>query len=289
MTDSFSSVVDAIRARFATLTPQQRIAAAFVLRRPDDVAITSMRKLAGHAGVQPVTLLRLARALGFSSWEAFKAPFVARMRGAPDLYSARAAQLSGAGAPRPDLVDLVHRAHLHNLERTRELNDEAALVAAAAALERARTVFVAGFRSCFGPAHAFAYVTRLFRPAVVLLTGLGGSLESELRAVGAEDAVCITGFRPYSRETVIVSEHAAAKGATLIAISDSPAAPFAREAAITLTYATEGPSFFPSLVAAWALTEQLLDVLVARGGAGVIEKLKSAETQLQALGVFVPD
>jgi DNA-binding MurR/RpiR family transcriptional regulator len=288
MTDSFTTLVDQIRGRFAELTPQQRIAAAFVLRRPDDVAIVSMRTLAGHAGVQPVTFVRLARALGFESWEAFKAPFVARMRGKPDLYSVRAARLAAPEAG-GNLAEEVLRAQLRNLEATRELNEESAFVAAAGAFERATTAFVAGFRSCFGPAHAFAYVARLFRPDVVLLSGLGGSLESELRAVSAEDVVVIIGFRPYSRETVIVSEHAAAQGATVIAITDSPAAPFAREAGIILTYSTEGPSFFPSLVAAWALSEQLLDVLVARGGTRVVEKLKSAEAQLQALGVFVPD
>jgi DNA-binding MurR/RpiR family transcriptional regulator len=287
MTDSFSGVVDTIRARFAALTPQQQIAAAFVLRRPDDVAIVSMRTLAAHAGVQPVTFVRLARTLGFSSWEAFKEPFVAHMRGAPSLYSVRAAELAGAEA-RGDVVEAVHRAQLASLTTTRSLNEDAAFAAAAEALERARTVFIAGFRSCFGPAYALAYVTRLFRPDVVLLSGMGGSLEAELRAVGPDDAVCIIGFKPYSRETVTVSEHAAAGGATLIAISDSPAAPFAREARTVLSYSTEGPSFFPSLVAAWAISEQLLDVLVARGGVQVVEKLKSAEAQLQALGVFVP-
>ncbi|HVV93976.1 MAG TPA: MurR/RpiR family transcriptional regulator [Hyphomicrobiales bacterium] len=285
MNDLYSGVVDTIRARFAELTPQQQIAAAFVLRRPDDVAIVSMRTLAAHAGVQPVTFVRLARALGFASWEAFKEPFVARMRATPNLYSARAAELAGASG---GAVEAVHRAQLGNLATTRTLNEDAAFAAAAEALERARTIFIAGFRSCFGPAYALAYVTRLFRPDVVLLSGIGGSLEAELRAVGPKDAVLIIGFKPYSRETVIVSEHAAARGATLIAVSDSPAAPFAREAKITLAYSTESPSFFPSLVAALAVSEQLLDVLVARGGAAVVEKLKSAEAQLQALGVFVP-
>jgi DNA-binding MurR/RpiR family transcriptional regulator len=288
MSDSYSAVVDTIRARFAELTPQQQLAAAFVLRRPDDVAIVSMRTLAAHAGVQPVTFVRLARTLGFASWEAFKEPFVGRMRATPNLYSVRAAELAGAGAEGGGVVEAVHRAQLLNLATTRSLNEDKAFAAAAEALERARTVFIAGFRSCFGPAYALAYVTRLFRPDVVLLTGMGGSLEAELRAVGPEDAIVIFGFKPYSRETVIVSEHGAARGAALIAISDSPAAPFAREARVTLAYSTEGPSFFPTLVAALAVAEQLLDVLVARGGAAVVERLKSAEAQLQALGVFVP-
>lgn len=287
MPDSFSSIVDHIRSRFNELTPQQRIAASFVLRRPEDVAIVSMRTLAAHAGVQPATFVRLARVLGFASWEEFKEPFVERMRKAPDLYSVRAARFAGLD-PGGSLVDEVHRGQLATLQTTRSLNDSASFIAAAEAFDSARRVFIAGFRTCFGPAYAFAYVYRLFRPDIVLLSGMGGSLEAELRAVGEADLVCITGFMPYSRETVIVSEHAARRGATLVAITDSPAAPFAREARVTLSYSTEGQSFFPSMVSAWALTEQLLDVIVARGGTEVIERLKSAEVQLQALGVFVP-
>jgi DNA-binding MurR/RpiR family transcriptional regulator len=287
MGDNYSSIVDKIRARFVHLTPQQRIAAAFVLRRPEDVATVSMRTLASHAGVQPVTFVRLARTLGYESWDSFRRPFVERMGQAPALYSDRAARLAGhaAGA---QLVEDVHRGHLATLETTRGLNEATDFLAAAEIFENAKNVFVAGFRACFGPAHAFAYVYRLLRPDVVLLTGMGGGLEGELRAVGEGDAVCIMGFQPYSRESVIVAEHAARRGARLVAISDSPLAPFAREAAVTLTFSTEGPSFFPSLISAFAITEQLLDVIVARGGDAVIQRLKSSEAQLQALGVFVP-
>lgn len=282
MADNFASLVDRIRARFVDLSPQQRVAAAFVLRRPEEVAIVSMRTLAANAGVQPVTFVRLARTLGFEAWEDFKEPFVERMRAAPAFYSDRAKKLSGA-APAE-----LHLSHIKTLEATQNLNDAAAFAQAAEALEQAKNVFAAGFRACFGPAHAFAYVYRLFRPDVVLLSGMGGGLEAELRAVDEGDAVCILGFRPYSRESVTVAEHAARRGATLIAISDSPLAPFAREAKTVLTFSTEGPSLFPSLVSAWAIAEQLLDTLVARGGDQVLERLKSAETQLQQLGVFVP-
>jgi DNA-binding MurR/RpiR family transcriptional regulator len=282
MADNFSVLVDRIRARFVDLSPQQRVAAAFVLKRPEEVAIVSMRTLAANAGVQPVTFVRLARTLGFSAWEDFKEPFVERMRAAPAFYSDRAKKLTDT-AP----VDL-HLSHIKTLQATQALNDSAAFTAAAEAFDTAKHVFVAGFRACFGPAQAFAYVYRLFRPDVVLLAGMGGSLEAELRAVDEGDVVCIMGFRPYSRESVVVAEHAARRGATLIAITDSPLAPFAREAKIVLTFSTEGPSLFPSLVSAWAIAEHLLDTLVARGGDAVLERLKSAEAQLQALGVFVP-
>ncbi len=282
MSDPFARLVDTIRSRFVDLSPQQKVAAAFVLKRPEDVAIVSMRTLAANAGVQPVTFVRLARTLGYAAWEDFKEPFVERMRAAPAFYSDRARALSGAGPGE------LHLSHIKTLEATQALNDAAAFAAAAEALEQANNVFVAGFRACFGPAHAFAYVYRLFRPDVVLLSGLGGGLEAELRAVEDGDALCIIGFRPYSRESVTAAEHASRRGASLIAITDSPIAPFAREAKVALTFSTEGPSLFPSLVSAWAIAEQLLDTLVARGGESALERLKSAETQLQTLGVFVP-
>jgi DNA-binding MurR/RpiR family transcriptional regulator len=282
MADTFASLVDRIRARFVDLSPQQRVAAAFVLKRPEEVAIVSMRTLAANAGVQPVTFVRLARTLGFEAWEDFKEPFIERMRAAPAFYSDRAKKLHGT--PPAEL----HLSHIKTLEATQALNDAAAFNAAAEAFEQAKRVFVAGFRACFGPAHAFAYVYQLFRPDVVLLSGMGGGLEAELRAVEEGDTVCIIGFRPYSRESVTVAEHATRRGATVIAITDSPLAPFAREAKIVLTFSTEGPSLFPSLVSAWAIAEHLLDTLVSRGGDHALDRLKSAEAQLQALGVFVP-
>ncbi len=282
MADTFSSLVDKIRSRYVDLSPQQRRAAAFVLKRPEEVAIVSMRTLAANAGVQPVTFVRLARTLGYTAWEDFKEPFIERMRSAPAFYSDRAKKLP-ATAPAE-----LHLSHIKTLEATQALNDASTFSAAAEALESAQNVFVAGFRACFGPAHAFAYVYQLFRRDVVLLSGLGGGLEAELRAVDEGDVVCIIGFRPYSRESVTVAEHAARRGATLIAIADSPLAPFAREAKIVLTFSTEGPSLFPSLVSASAIAEHLLDTLAARGGDAALERLKSAEAQLQALGVFVP-
>ena len=95
MADTFASLVDRIRARFVDLSPQQRVAAAFVLKRPEEVAIVSMRTLAANAGVQPVTFVRLARTLGFEAWEDFKEPFIERMRAAPAFYSDRARKLTG--------------------------------------------------------------------------------------------------------------------------------------------------------------------------------------------------
>ncbi len=57
---------------FDALPPQLQVAARYVLDSPRDVALLSMREQARRAGVQPATMTRLAKHLGFSGYEDIK-------------------------------------------------------------------------------------------------------------------------------------------------------------------------------------------------------------------------
>ena len=58
----YAAVKQRLEDAFPGLSPQLRQAARFVLDRPEDVALHSMRQLASRAGVHPSTMVRLARA-----------------------------------------------------------------------------------------------------------------------------------------------------------------------------------------------------------------------------------
>src|SRR5262252_7226413 len=123
MPESFDQLAALIRARFSDLSPQFQTGAAFLLDYPDEVAVSSMRKVAQRAQVQPASLVRLSRQFGFPGWNELRALFVARVH---DLLVA----------------------HQHNLEATAEQN-VLVTVEAARLLHRAAHVHVAGFRSCY--------------------------------------------------------------------------------------------------------------------------------------------
>jgi DNA-binding MurR/RpiR family transcriptional regulator len=282
----FDTVRTTIKSRYPAMSRQLQIGARFLLERPEDVATASMRAVAGRAGVTPVTLVRLARALGFGDWQALRRPFVERLRPAPAPYSARAEDLVKRKSP-PALVRETFAAHAANLAATESLNAPQELAAAAALLGRARRVYVAGFRSCHALAAGFVYVYRLFRPEVVLVGGALG-LELEMRALGEGDAVVVLGFAPYSRESALVAEAAARAGARRIAVTDSEVSPLALGADHVLRFAHAGPSFFPSIAAAGALLEALLAVLLARGGKPSLDRLRAAERELETLGAYLP-
>lgn len=291
---SYAALTREIEARFGTLSPKLRQAARHVLRRPDDVALKSMRQLAADAGVQPATMVRLARALGFGAFEELRRPFADRLRhGAETAYGARARALQARGTgPGEDggrfgaLVRESFERDVENLRLTYEGIDADAFEACAARLTAARNVHVTGLRSAFAVAYFFDYACRVFGTSTELLDGRGGTLTDGLRGIGPEDAVLACSFEPYTRETVEVVRFAGRRGAAIVAITDSPLSPIARQAAHALVVGCESPSFFQSLVGAVSVVQLLVALLIARGGDAALSALAESEAQLRAFSAY---
>jgi len=275
-----------LRASFPTLSTQFQSGARYLLDRPQDVPVMSMRKIALSAGVQPATLVRLSQHLGFDGWQGLRELFVDAVRGSSQPYARRARKVvreSSASRMLGEMLDAQHR----NLDMI-AANNEKTLQAAAELLSGAANVHVAGFRSCFPVAFAFHYIYRLFRSSVHLVRGDAGALEMELRALGPKDAVLVVSFAPYSQESIRVATAARDAGCKVVALTDSTVAPIALAADCTLLFSVESPSFFPSITAGIATVEALVEQLLARKGKGAIRALEQAEGELHRTGAYVP-
>ncbi|KAF1021103.1 MAG: HTH-type transcriptional regulator HexR [Paracidovorax wautersii] len=277
-----------IRQRHASLSPTLQQAARYVIDHPNAVVTESMRAVSARSGVAPTTLLRLAQQLGFEGWPQLKEALTQDMGlAAEKSYGHRACQLAGRGQDAA-LVAELFEVHKRNLSHT-EQQASHSLPRAARVLEQVRRVHVAGFRACFPVAHSLLYVYRLFRHEVQLIDGQGGSLEMQARAIAPEDALLVVSFAPYSREALEVARAAHAAGAAIVALTDSAASPLSLMARETVLFTTQSPSFFPSVAAAMAVAESLLELLATRAGQAGIERIDAAETQLRQSGAYLPD
>ena len=88
---SLQELTERLQADFAEMPPQFQIGARYLLNNPSEVPVSSMRKIAQQAGVQPATLVRLAQSLG-SSLDGVKGYFCA-------LFACRWACLCFSGPP----------------------------------------------------------------------------------------------------------------------------------------------------------------------------------------------
>jgi DNA-binding MurR/RpiR family transcriptional regulator len=274
-----------ILEQFSTLSPKMQVAARYIVDHPNEVVIASMRTVAERAGAHPSTLVRLAQQLGYSGWPVLKAAFAEDLGLHSEGYGQRAKSLATRKRD-PALLGEMFLAQRQNLDLTEALC-ATTLPDVVKLLKRARSVHVAGFRASFPIAYSLVYGYRLFRNSVHLIDGQSGGLEMQLRLIERKDAVLVISFSPYSRESMLIVEAARATGACIIALTDSKASPLALAADVSVLFSVKSPSFFPSITAAVAVTEALLELLVVDAGKAGARQIDRAENLLKNSGAYL--
>lgn len=293
MVPTVNTPQERLLAVFAQLTPELQRAARWVSGHPAEVGLWSMRRQAQALSVSPATMLRLARAAGYKSYDSFRAPFQQALTSGGSTLRQKAAKLQAADGkkttqPAHDvLAELQGRA----VQSACKLNTPAQLDAAARAMLRARMVGFLGWRSSFGTAFQMRYAYQLLQCNGMLLDGAGGTLDEQAEILGPKDVLVAIGQAPYARPTVRVAQDAAQRGVTLIALTDDALSPLALQAAHVLLFQSEssagagsrhGPgTFFHTMAGPLALAEHLIARFAAIGGQEVLGRLDHVEHRLR--------
>jgi DNA-binding MurR/RpiR family transcriptional regulator len=277
------------------LGPGARRAATWLLDHPEDVALLSMRRLAEDAGVPPATMTRLARSLGWEGFEALRVPFLDWLRaggakeGEGDFLASFQASAAKEATGEGDAARAVVRGERAALSGLLSPEAETAVARAADVIDGARRVFCLGVRGSHAPAYVFHYGHQLMRDTAVLVEGSGATFMDRLRDIGPGDVLLAISERPYARLTVMARDHALAQGAAVVAVTDSPRAPIAPEAAALVVVPLGESTFFPGLGPALCVVQMLLAHLAARGGADALTRIQASERQLAAFDAFWRD
>jgi DNA-binding MurR/RpiR family transcriptional regulator len=282
MSESFR---DRIAARYAGLSPQLRRAADFVAANGQEVATRSLRQIAAAAGVPPPTLSRLARALGFASYEALRELARGELSRRRVSFAARARALQEGHGP-GSLVARQAGAAVANIEALVNEIDPARLDRAVRRLGRARRVWLAGDMSSGAFVDYLGYMARMALPGWTVIGPEGGALVPALADCGPEDVVLALSIQPAARRTVEAARLARERGAQVIAITDGPGNPVAGLADLGFTVATESPHFFTSYAAALVLIETLVTMVVREAGAAAGARIADIEAAHHKLGHY---
>ena len=285
------TVLDALSAELAELTPETRKAAAYVLENPNDVGVSSIREIADAAGVKPNTFVRMARSVGFDGYDDFRAPFREEIRNGRTSFPDRARwlqSLAKGGALGGLYADMAASA-IANIERSFAATDAKRVKAAADAIVRARRVFVLGVGVNHTLARNFAYVAGMARENIQAVPRDGGQAIDDLARAGADDVLLAMTFKPYRTEVVEAVATVRDQGVTVIGISDSPASPLVAGSEHGFVVCSDTPQFFPSTVAALALLETLVAFVVADASPDVIASIEQVHTRRHALGIYQGD
>lgn len=284
-----AAVAEKLRRDFDALPDQLQRAARWVLDHPADVALLTTREQARRAGLAPATLTRLAQRLGLGGYDALRRLYATALRRRPESFRGRAADLiarhgeEGGAALAQDLFAALgdHLAALATPESV------AALGQAADRLAGARRVICLGLRSAFPAAYMLDYVRSLIGEASVLADAAGGRGIDALRETGPGDVLFCVSVNPYTRLAVHAAGYAKARGAGIVALTDSSLSPLAKLADAAVLVRTETPSFFHAMTPAFAAVECLAALMAARKGRPALDALAASESQLSAFDTYV--
>ncbi|MDB0577852.1 MurR/RpiR family transcriptional regulator [Ralstonia solanacearum] len=283
---TFDELMQTLRDRAADLSPQLQRAALLLESNRSDIALLSMRDLARRCELPPATFSRLARALGFEDFAALREVCISHLRQQAEGFAGRATALPSTGPDGSEAqrIGVAISAHVQSAFAPANL---AALETVADGLCVARRVFLLGARSCLALTHAFGYAAQLFDDKVTVCAGHGNTLADPLRFCGGDDIVIAVTFDPYTREVIEAMQHAHARGARLVYVSDSALAPGAELAWQQLIAPVAVPSFFHSLAAPLALLDALPMAWFRRAGPAALARLADSDAQLKQQHAYV--
>ena len=258
--------------------------AAWALEHTHEMAFHSVRGLATIAETNVNTVYRLAVALGYSGYEECRAAFQKAMRPQGGLYGARAKQLNSDGTE--TLFERLRLSSQSNLDAMLSEDNVERIHDASAMLLDARQVYCIGVRSCFSLAHYMSYSGRMAFENFARPLAEPGGIADALTETGPEDVVVVISFSLYSAEVVRAHHAALARGARVLAITDTYMSPLARDADIVFCLPMEGPQSLPSQGAGFTLVEAIIADMVSQTPSSAA-RISNFEAQMTELGSYV--
>ncbi len=268
--------------------PKSIQALAGLLDTPADAAVSSISELAERLDVNPSTLTRLAKTLGFSGFPALQALFRAELTNPSEPFSHRANRwLEGvpSGEPALDTLQQVTRDELNNLEILASHLDPQVMDAIAGEIASARAIRVHGARMFHSLASFNAYCLGLVRERVSLLDDTGAGLARGMLDMHAGDLLFIMGVAPYTRSSIALAELAAGQNMQVVALTDAYSSPLAQHADHVLITTTSGAFFANNMAVAFILSEALLLQIATRLGRKAVERLQRHERLVKELDI----
>lgn len=287
----YESLGAELAARQGSLSRRLEQVARFFLNHPEEVAISTLVTLANHAQVPPATITRFAKELGFAGFAELQAVFRERLVGPRAPYAERVSKLrQGNGAAEIADADLQDsgrmfegfvQAAVNSLVRIEESLDRSELAAFVDALAACDVVHVAAARGAFSIGAYSVYGLANVGKRAHLVDNLGAMRAEQIGAMGPNDLLLAVTFDDYTPETVEAAKLAAARGRTVLAITDNELSPVVGVASHVL-YVTEARlGHFRSQVPALVVCQAIIVSLGRRLGEGAPSSKMKIKNQKQ--------
>lgn len=258
-----------LRLCYAELPKRLVQLADFVSDAPDEVALGTVSSLASQAGVQPSTVVRFARTLGFAGFSDMQAVFRDRLRVRNVTYRERVNALhrvDGEAVEASVIFNGFYEAAQESLRalQTQLMPDR--LEAAVTTLAQAECLYLLGLRRSMPVIRYLSYLLAKLDIRHQII-GLETGMEEESFAhAGPKDAALLLSYKAYAPRTVELFEALEARQVPVISMTDSAASPVIPQSGLWLEVHEADFQGFRSNAASMVLVSTLAAAVAERRG-----------------------
>lgn len=281
-------IITRINKAYSGMSKRHKQIAAYILEHYDQAAFMTAAKMGEALSISESTVVRFAAAIGYEGYPEMQAALAAWVK-----RKLNAVQKVGAayrGSSQSEVLTSVLSSDMEKIQDTIDNLDPAAFDTAVDIILEARTVYIAGIRSCAPLAEFLSFYLNMIRGNVVLLktTSLSEVFEQMLR-IGDEDAIIGISFPRYSMRTLKAMEFANDRNAKVITITDSVHSPMNLYSSCNLLARSDMVSIVDSLVAPLSVINALVVALCLKRPEAVKASLESLEGAWNNYQVYLND
>ncbi len=278
-------VSELIKGRYAAFSKGQRRLADIITESYERAAYLTAAKLGELSGVSESTVVRFAVELGFSGYPQFQQAIQSMLRS--HLTPSQRIEATKLRVGGGDLVTKVMTQDIEKIKSTMEKLDRGAFSEAVDRLIKADTIYVYGARSAAALACFLQLNLNLvFDRVRILQPSSVSEVFEQILPIGERDVLFAISFPRYSSKLIKAVQYASSRGAFVIALTDSGAAPIAGEASCLLTAESDMASFADSLVAPLSIINALLAEIASRSEERIKERFDRLETLWDEYDVY---
>ncbi len=267
-----------IRKNIPSMSKGHKLIAGYILEHYDKAAYMTAAKLGNAVGVSESTIVRFASELGFDGYPALQSALQDVIQN--KLTAVQRIDVTSDRIGESDVMEKVLNLDIERIRKTLEKCSKDDFNQCVEKIMNSRTIYIFGARSAASLAQFIKYYFNLILPDVRLVSASTPSeVFEQIMRIGENDLMIGISFPRYSNQTVNALKYAKAKGANVIAITDSGSSPLVPYSDNVLIAKSDMASFVDSLVAPMSLINALIVAVSIRSR----EKVKKTFENLEKI------
>ena len=280
-----SDILTLIQNGMVHFSKGQKLIANYIMNSYDKAAFMTASKLGKTVNVSESTVVRFAVELGYDGYPSMQKALQEMIRN--KLTSVQRIEVANDRFGNQEILSMVLQSDIEKIRTTLEEVDKTAFQGAVDAILGAKNIYILGVRSSAAIATFLSfYFNLMFDNVHHIHTSSNAEMFEQMIRIDKDDVVIGISFPRYSSRTVKAMKFAYDRGATVIALTDSLAAPIARNATHTLIAMSDMVSLVDSLVAPLSVVNALLVACSYRKEEAISKTFANLEEIWDEYGVY---